>query len=336
MNDRVDILCGDALTVLRELPSGIARCCVTSPPYFGLRSYVPDGDPKKPLEIGMEPTPEEYVAKLVAVFAEVRRVLADDGVCFIVLGDSYAREPAKGGSGPYNGRNHPDTGYGGGGPVPPGLKPKDLVGIPWRVAFALQADGWWLRCDIIWEKPNGMCSSVTDRPTITHEYVFMLAKSERYFFNQEAVKEPAMQPIRSGKLTGQLKRAQLQKLNSYTLGTNQGSRTRNIRSVWRINTASYNGAHFATYPPALVAPCILAGSVRGDLVLDPFCGSGTTGEVALKHGRRFLGIELNPEYVDLSWDRLNPILSQPQLELEESEPEPSVVQMSMFEEFDNA
>jgi DNA modification methylase len=186
----------------------------------------------------------------------------------------------------------------------PGLKPKDLVGIPWRVAFALQADGWWLRSDIIWHKPNPMPESVTDRPTKAHEYVFLLTKGERYQYDADAIAEKATQPTGAPRLTAQHKRGVLQDLTASTLGSNQGAETRNARSVWTVATQPFSGAHFATMPPELVRRCILAGSRPGDTVLDPFNGAGTTGLVAQEHGREYVGIELNEEYIAISERRL--------------------------------
>ena len=313
MTPNLTILCGDVIDKLRELPDESVHCCVTSPPYWGLRDYATEG------QLGLEKTPEEYVAKMVEVFREVRRVLRKDGTLWLNLGDSYA------GGGNNRGNNSPlfdkqasnfgATGQVGIRDVPDGLKPKDLVGIPWRVAFALQADGWWLRSDIIWAKPNPMPESVTDRPTKSHEYLFLLTKSANYFYDAEAIKEGAEQ-------------------------------SRNKRSVWTVATAPYPEAHFATYPPDLVKPCILAGtsakgccakcgSYRNETktigwqptcecwllnilpspnsdpvitpctVLDPFAGSGTTGAVALELGRSAILIELNPKYVELIRRRCN-------------------------------
>jgi site-specific DNA-methyltransferase (cytosine-N4-specific) len=256
------ILVGDVRQQLASIADGSVQCCVTSPPYWGLRDYGVDG------QIGLEQTPEAYVAEMVGVFREVWRVMADDGVLWLNLGDSYNGSGGAGG----------DYGVGGlkeGQPKYPGrkvetLKPKDLVGIPWRVAFALQADGWWLRQDIIWAKPNPMPESVADRCTKAHEYLFMLTKSARYYFDNVAIAEP----------------------------------TRNKRSVWTITTKPFKGAHFAVMPEALVEPCVLASSRPNDLVLDPFTGSGTVGVVALKHGRNFIGTELNPEYAEIARNRV--------------------------------
>ena len=280
----VTILPGDCRRVLATLPATSVQTCVTSPPYFGLRDYGADG------QIGLEPTPAEYVDEMVAVFREVWRVLKDDGTLWLNLGDSYAA--ARGGSTPpaetlaggVNGwmpdgtRTNRDrkAGYNPSRNAPAiGLKHKDLIGIPWRVAFALQADGWYLRQDIIWHKPNPMPESVTDRCTKAHEYLFLLAKSERYYYDAEAIAEPA---------------------------TNDDSRNR--RSVWTVPTKPFSGAHFATFPPDLIAPCILAGSRPHDVVLDPFGGAGTTGLVADRLGRDATLIELNPEYVGIAERRL--------------------------------
>jgi DNA modification methylase len=279
------------------------QCVVTSPPYFGLRDYG------NAAQIGLEQTPSEYVAKMVAVFRELRRVLADDGVAWLNLGDSYASS-TKGTGGPsdkqlsnagsrYHARRFTH-----------GVKDKDLMGIPWRVAFALQDDGWYLRSDVIWHKPNPMPESVTDRPTKAHEYVFLLTKQARYYYDADAVKEKASQPVGEPSLVGQIKRGELQDLASSTLGSNQGYGTRNRRSVWTIATKPYKGAHFATMPPALVEPCILAGSRKGDTILDPFSGSGTVGAVAIQHGRKYIGIELNADYIELAKQRIDKAVNQ--------------------------
>ena len=311
---RAEVLVGDALEALRPLGPGIAQCCVTSPPYWGLRDYGVAG------QIGLEETPEAYVARLVAVFAEVRRVLADDGVCWVNLGDSYS----DGGSGA-NARTRNQCGGLKRGPQGhalraqsvqrrnDGLKPKDLVGIPWRVAFALQADGWYLRSDIIWAKPNPMPESVRDRPTKAHEYLFLLTKRARYYYDVDSVREPAPRdrPRRrasnfkkagatpgadGGRVAGHTMRG-APIIEPHPLG-------RNRRSVWTIATRPYPGAHFAVMPPALVEPCIQAGSRKGDLILDPFSGAGTVGMVARRLQRRYLGIELNPDYAALSRRRI--------------------------------
>lgn len=297
---RIDV--GDCRELLAVMPEQSVTTCVTSPPYFGLRDYGHDG------QIGLEPTPDEFVAALVEVFREVRRVLVDDGTLWLNLGDSYGRgfgggtpgEKSATNAGSFTGREYR-------GAVP-GVKDKDLVGIPWLVAFALRADGWYLRSDIIWHKPNPMPESVTDRPTKAHEYLFLLSKGPRYFFDADAIRERAEQPEGVAALTGQHKvLAEPMGTNgsgASTLGTNYGPSHRNKRSVWTVATQPYAGAHFATFPPKLIEPCILAGSREGDTVLDPFSGAGTTGLVALRHGRSYVGLELNPEYAELSRFRI--------------------------------
>jgi DNA modification methylase len=297
------IIQGNALNL--PIKDGTVQCCVTSPPYYGLRDYgISD-------QIGLEPTPDEYVAKLVQVFREVKRVLKDDGILFLNLGDSYTA----GGSN-RNGmdsKNRAD--YFGGddskrahkntkriAEIDKGCKPKDLIGIPWMVAFALRADGWYLRSDIIWHKPNPMPESVKDRPTKAHEYVFLLAKSQKYYYDNEAIEEKSMSDF-SGGCVGGKKYTEVgynpQSGNEYV-----SDGMRNKRSVWTITTQPFKGAHFAVMPEKLVEPCVLAGSRPGDLILDPFAGSGTVGVVAQKLGRGFIGIELNPDYVKLAEARL--------------------------------
>ena len=353
--DGVTIYNGDCRAVLRQLPACSVNCCVTSPPYWGLRDYGHDG------QIGLETTPNEYVAELVAVFREVRRVLRDDGTLWLNLGDSYARAPEKGGSGTPNGRNTIEMGYGaaqaskvgssdglvgrgerpGSRAIGDGLKPKDLVGIPWRVAFALQADGWYLRQDIIWAKPNPMPESVTDRCTKSHEYLFLLAKSERYHCDMQAIAEPVTNFNETGAnaLRGQGHMrdgdgpANREGRDMKAVGKKSGNKAktwgnnetedrgdgdgdvethrgipwegtmRNKRSVWTVTTRPYAGAHFATFPPALIEPCIRAGCPEGGTVLDPFLGSGTTAEVGQRLGCRVVGIELTEEYAELAASR---------------------------------
>jgi DNA modification methylase len=288
-------------TMRRWAACGVkAQTCVTSPPYFGLRDY---GHPD---QLGLEQTPEQYIAAMVEVFRCVWDVLADDGTLWLNIGDSYASNPASGGAqssrmtGGEHKRTPPERKY----QRPDGLKPKDLIGIPWMLAFALRADGWYLRQDIIWSKPNPMPESVRDRCTKAHEYVFLLSKSERYFFDAEAIKEPAVtvgdtRHLRRDKTAD----ARLSPSGREGNGKPQAE-TRNRRSVWTVATRPYKGAHFATFPPALIEPCILAGSRPGDVVLDPFMGSGTTAAVALRHGRRYVGCELNPEYLPLQQSRM--------------------------------
>jgi DNA modification methylase len=299
------IITGDCRDALGTLPDQSIHCCITSPPYFGLRDYGIDG------QIGLEQTPEAFVAEMVAVFREVRRVLREDGTLWLNLGDSYAANRSyqvfstKGG--PKHGIGQ---GVGGRGSVVPcGLKQKDLIGIPWRVAFALQADGWYLRQDIIWHKPNPMPESVTDRCTKAHEYLFLLTKSERYYFDSKAMREPAAGGASKGNGQRLAERAVARTggvINGgtakSTLGTS-ADETRNRRSVWTVPTQPYTGAHFAVFPAALIEPCVLAGSRPGDVVLDPFMGSGTTAQVAQALGRQWIGCELNTEYAPLQQAR---------------------------------
>jgi len=300
---------GDTRASLARLPERSVRCCVTSPPYWGLRDYGHDG------QIGLEQTPAAYVASMVEVFAAVRRVLTDDGTLWLNLGDSFA-STTKGSGGPDSSSTLVGTKAEGNGQrmaprkmtLTDGIKPKDLVGIPWRVAFALQADGWYLRSDIIWHKPNPMPESVTDRPTKAHEYLFLLAKSERYFYDAGAIAEPAAYPDDKRRPLGSKGAWQMdgreQRENGGGVAYEHDTSTRNKRDVWTIGTQPYSGAHFATFPEALVEPCILAGSAVGDTVLDPFSGSGTTGAVAVRHGRNYIGCELNPAYIALSEKRI--------------------------------
>ena len=301
---RARLLNGDALTMLRTLPDRSVRCCVTSPPYWGLRDYGVEG------QLGLETTPEEYTAKMVSVFREVRRVLTDDGTLWLNLGDSYATDTKWGGSS--STKNEAAVGDAKrGAKWNSGLKPKDLVGIPWRVAFALQADGWYLRSDIIWAKPNPMPESVTDRPTKSHEYLFLLSKSERYYYDADAIAEPAIHAGRVLDYTGE------QKANSADTEGKQRTLpngrlievgdTRNVRTVWSIATKPYPEAHFATFPEELPRRCILAGSAPSDTVLDPFAGSGTTLAVATGNGRAAIGIELNPAYLEMARQRIGPM-----------------------------
>ena len=295
------ILVGDVRKRLAEIPDRTVQCCVTSPPYWGLRDYGHDG------QIGLEQTPDEYVSEMVAVFAEVRRVLRDDGVLWLNLGDSYAGNNSRASNGGRAGFGKPRetvtnrTGE--------GLKQKDLVGIPWRVAFALQADGWYLRQDIIWHKPNPMPESVTDRCTKSHEYVFMLTKSARYYFDNQAIKEPSESTNTGHRFGGNKYGDSTEKIHRTKGQTYTATGTRNKRDVWTINTKPFKGAHFAVMPEALVEPCVLASSRTNDLVLDPFTGSGTVGVVALQHGRYFIGTELNAEYAEIARNRIE--LSQP-------------------------
>ncbi len=369
------ILRGSCLRTLGELDEGSVRCCVTSPPYWGLRSYLPDGHPDKAHEVGTEATPELYVERLVDVFREVRRLLTDDGTLWLNLGDTYvSRKGNPHPQGPesdgYTRRNRNARRR---APKPDGLDYKNLVGIPWRVALALQADGWFLRSDVIWAKPNPTPQSVIDRPTSAHEYVFLLSKSgtplfwthptrgtvrkhpdpdyvwrhnktgeivttdpedadnwrrrnlwrgHDYFYDIDAIREPhTMRPQRrpTGRSTddpvsrpGHPPQAWSNSVRAepapdgHPLG-------RNKRSVWTVPTQPYPGAHFAVMPPRLAEPCILAGSAMGDTVLDPFAGAGTVAIVALQHGRKFVGCELVPEFVELAEARIQGATSQRQL-----------------------
>jgi site-specific DNA-methyltransferase (adenine-specific) len=257
------LIIGDSRRALARLPTGLFQCCVTSPPYWSLRNYHIEG------QIGLESSVTDYIDSLVDVFREVRRVLREDGTLWLNIGDSYTsggrkwRAPDK---------KNPVRAMDIRPPTPDGLKSKDLIGVPWRLAFALQEAGWFLRADIIWNKPNCQPESVKDRPTRSHEYLFLFSKSERYLYQHGAVRGP---------------------------------NGRNLRTVWNINTRAFRDAHFATFPPELVAPCLELGSREGDLVLDPFIGSGTTGFVALDLRRRFVGIELNPDYIKIAEQRLN-------------------------------
>jgi DNA modification methylase len=284
MGNICSLLQGDSLEVLKTLASASVHCAITSPPYFQQRDYGAAG------QIGLERTTDAYIANLVAVFREVRRVLRDDGSLWLNLGDTY--------------------GDGGRGPV----KKKDLHGIPWAVAFALRADGWFLRSEIIWEKTNCLPESIKDRPTRSHETLFLLTKNMRYYYDGASIREPIQQSTltryRSGPQTGPKATAygdpRVSRIKSHCALTPEQlrARGRNKRTVWRTATSQYRGAHFATYPPALIEPCILAGSPPGGVILDPFSGTATTGEVALRHGRKYVGIELNEEYMELARKRL--------------------------------
>lgn len=323
----VRVLHGDCRDVLPTLPANSIHCVITSPPYWGLRDYGVAG------QIGLEPTYQAFIAEMVAVFREVRRVLRQDGTLWLNLGDSYcSTDKLGGGIGGNNGKHVLAED----GSVPSwavrsrkdaqlGLKPKDLCGIPWRVAFALQEDGWWLRQDIIWSKPNPMPESVTDRCTKAHEYLFLLSKSSRYYFDAEAIKEP-LAP-KTFTTFGTAHRPQGNDALGSVKSDNWGSTVevrkpkiwsdanmgRNKRSVWEIATAPFSEAHFATFPPALVEPCIKVGSPKGGTILDPFGGSGTTGLVADRFQRNAILIELNPKYVEMAERRITndaPLLMQ--------------------------
>ena len=299
MNDSFRIITGSALEVLRTFASDSVQCVITSPPYWGLRDYGVEG------QIGLEDTPQEFIAKLTEVFDEVLRVLRPDGTLWLNMGDSYARTGGTGGPGRTAIVGNTKGGKQRRNCEPPdGLKSKDLIGQPWRLAFALQAAGWYLRSDIIWHKPNPMPESVTDRPTKSHEYIFLMSKSERYFYGIKAIAEKC-DKINSSSTRGRRNPPPGAATDSgFKSGGALRYTSRNKRSVWRIPTQAFKGAHFATFPEALVLPCILAGTKPGDLVLDPFAGAATVGLVALKTGRRFVGIELNPVYVEMAEKRI--------------------------------
>jgi DNA modification methylase len=302
----VRIIQGDCRSVLASLPDGSVNCCVTSPPYFGLRDYGVSG------QIGLEDTPDAFVAEMVAVFREVRRVLRDDGTLWLNLGDSYNAQPGQRKITDKPGEKQATSAGSIGAPSRhvEWLKPKDLIGIPWRVAFALQADGWYLRQDIIWSKPNPMPESVTDRCTKAHEYIFLLSKSPRYFYDGKAVAEAAEfagKTISLGEKSfskGQASGANVSRSGNALTDTYSVPETRNKRSVWEVATQPFTEAHFATFPPALIEPCIKAGCPSGGAVLDPFGGAGTTGLVADRLQRNAILIELNPAYAEMARKRL--------------------------------
>jgi DNA modification methylase len=347
----MQVICADAVDGLKQIESGSVHTCVTSPPYYGLRDYGVDG------QIGLEQTPEEYIAKLVSVFSEVRRVLRDDGTLWVNIGDSYAtgtkadrqqsKNPGVGANQAAAQNSVPRVG------TPIGCKTKDLIGIPWMLAFALRADGWYLRQDIIWAKPNPMPESITDRCTKSHEYIFLLSKSQRYYYDHEAIKEPLaksshqrlaqdianqqgssrvpgktngpMKAVCSGLTFGGKKGREYkpdEKDPNFRNGSEQWGREyvptpdgkANKRDVWTVSTKPFSGAHFAVFPPDLILPCVLAGSPEGGTVLDPFTGSGTTGVVALENGREFVGCELNPTYAEMARKRIGKATQQIRLE----------------------
>ena len=327
------VICGDALAVLRTMPDESVNTCVTSPPYFGLRNYGVTG------QIGLETTTEEYILRLVDIFREVRRVLRNDGTLWVNIGDSYNSYKGNAKSdnmqSKYAGFRSQPARPGGYGLEDKNLKPKDLCGIPWMLAFALRADGWYLRQDIIWSKNNPMPESVTDRCTKSHEYIFLLSKSPKYYYDNEAVKEPVAEATvgrmkrgvsdshkningAPGQTTHTLNKPRLnmknmqydgQAPNSFHVNRANGGEDkiyekRNKRSVWSVSTRGYKGSHFAVFPIELITPCILAGCPENGIVIDPFFGSGTTGVAALMNGRNYIGIDLNPEYCELSRERI--------------------------------
>jgi len=307
------ILYGDCRETLKNLTNSSVQMCVTSPPYYGLRDY---GGEKN--QIGQEQSPEDFIDELVKVFREVRRILKDDGTLWLNIGDSYYNyRPSKGKSYPKQTvsktkQDLPDYSSKRNNKLS-NLKEKDLIGIPWMLAFALRADGWYLRQDIIWHKPNPMPESVKDRCTKSHEYIFLLSKSKKYYYDNEAIKEPVKQDW------GTRNRANGKYHNSGSglqphSGLTKSYTTKNKRSVWSITNKPYKQAHFATFPPDLIVPPILAGSKKGDIVLDPFMGSGTTGMVAKQHGRYFIGCELHDDYSELIRQRMPVEISSQDIE----------------------
>jgi len=323
------IICGDCIEMMREIEAGSVNCCVTSPPYWGLRDYEVGG------QIGLEQTLKEYTEKMVDVFQEVWRVLRDDGTVWLNLGDRYVSAPS-GNLRP----DHSGSGYTGTRGLQSwtagaktsetaldfgGLKPKNMIGIPWRVAFALQEAGWILRSEIIWHKKNPVPESVRDRPTKSHEQIFLLSKSARYWYDADAVRQPVSGTAHSrgnGVNPKSRMNAKGSRQNeSFSAAVSGLVTSRNLRDVWAVPTNSYKGSHFATFPPDLIRPCIRAGCPQNGVVLDPFAGAGTTGLVALEEGREFIGIELNPAYVQLIKDRLEPLTTRRTLSLYLSEVE---------------
>ena len=308
---KTQIMVGDCRLLLKQIGDQSVHTCVTSPPYFGLRDYGMDD------QIGLEQTPDAFVTELVMVFREVKRIMRDDGTVWLNLGDSYASYR--------DGKATPDTTRGDseGTLVQKGsaknrmastfagssIKHKDLIGIPWRVAFALQADGWYLRQDIIWHKPNPMPESVTDRCTKAHEYIFLLSKSPQYYFDNEAIKEPvansSVSRLSQNNLSNQLGSNRVPFKTNGTMKAVGNTENRNKRSVWTVTTKPFKGAHFATFPPDLIEPCILAGCPEGGIVLDPFGGAGTTGLVANRNNRNAILCELNPDYVQICENRIS-------------------------------
>ena len=305
------IICGDALETLKNFPDESINCSITSPPYYGLRDY------HKKEQIGREKTVEEYLDRLINVFREVRRVLKKDGTCFIVIGDSYAGTSSK------KERRDPKYPKGRNGQNPSitqkvlGYKSKDLMGIPWRLAFALREDGWYLRSDIIWHKENAMPEACKDRPTRSYEHIFLLSKSPRYYYDYDSLAEPMKEVSKKRYVRGRSKEnkylnensgAKIQKINEARgYGQYKGDNIpqfRNKRDIWTINTTSFRGNHYAAFPPKLAEICMIAGCPKDGIILDPFIGSGTVGLVSLLHNRKYIGIELNEEYVNLTKKRI--------------------------------
>ena len=327
MENKNTIFCGDCLSVLKSLPDNSIDCCVTSPPYYALRDYGCDG------QIGLEETPEKYIERLCEVFSEVRRVLTPEGTLWLNIGDSYNGNKVGNIEVVKNKKVSESNDFH--KKLCGGAKPKDLIGIPWMLAFALRSQGWYLRQDIIWHKPNPMPESVTDRCTKSHEYIFLMSKSQKYYFDYEAIQEPCADQSRTNYACGnrtnginkdrndndfgersknwkpRTKNCQYdgQKPNSFHLSRENGEPdkeyyVRNKRDVWSVNVKPCSEAHFATYPFELIKPCILAGCPENGIVLDPFMGSGTTAIVARSLNRNYLGVELNPEYIKIAHKRL--------------------------------
>lgn len=300
------IHCGDCLELMKDIQNSSIHCCITSPPYWGLRDYGCAG------QVGLEETPDEFIQKMVDIFREVRRILRPDGTLWLNLGDTYST----GGLGHGSGKQTTNHGSCNGNHIekarkaPIWYKRKELLGIPWRVAFALQADGWYLRQDIIWNKPNPMPESVTDRCTKAHEYIFLMSKSERYFYDNNSIREPfcdarnGASGARHGSPEEYAKKATRGGGDTGLSMFKGGSTGRNKRSVWTVATKPFKKAHFATFPTKLIEPCILAGCPKGGTVLDPFSGAGTTAFVAAENNRKFIGLELNQDYVAIANRRI--------------------------------
>lgn len=316
---------GDAFDLLKEMPRESVDCVITSPPYWGLRDYGVSG------QIGLEKSPEEYISKLTEIFCEVRSVLKKSGTLWLNLGDSYVSSGGTGHQGKHGERytrSHTQRNLLGNSSQKARLPPTNLMGMPWRLAFALQSDGWILRSDIIWHKRNPMPESVQNRPTKSHEYLFLFAKSRKYFYDSDSIKEPCADdtnarygraraarnkwtdgPLPSPSAIGERAHSGhpgYHKPQSIASSLAQCARvsTRNKRTVWTLSNQGYAGAHFATFPPKLVEPCVLAGCPEEGLIIDPFAGSGTVGVVAIQNNRKFIGIELNPKYCELARERI--------------------------------
>ena len=298
----------DCLQTMARMDDGSIDCCITSPPYWGLRNYQVEG------QVGLESTPEKYSAKMVLIFSEVKRVLKKEGTLWLNLGDSYAGNMSRASEGGRAGYGTPREGIF--ERIPKGLKSKDLIGIPWRIAFALQADGWYLRSDIIWHKPNPMPESVTDRPTKAHEYIFLMSKNAKYYYDADAIREDISSE--SYKMLAQDVGSQdgSDRVPFKTNGPMKavgGLTGANKRTVWTVTTQPYSEAHFATFPEKLIEPCVLAGCPKDGVIYDPFMGAGTTAKIALRADRNFIGSELNQEYCEIANKRIDKLLNQTKL-----------------------